>query len=1031
MAAPTGPLTALRTALGPPLLIATLLAGAVLAPAVPAAAQPRTLLAAAAGDVALPNGCVLVANPTPTTHTTCPGADFTGLESSLTDQDLSYAELAGATFGGTTSLANINFTNADLTDAQFTIGSSNLLNLTGATLNGALLPAANGDMTLPDFNFAVLDPANFAAGQERNFYYGTFDNLAISDMTINGKILFIDSSVKGLDLSGSTFNGPFSVLYDSVADNADVSGVTFNDDAAFTQSSILDSDFSGTSYLGDVTSFGGSIADRSDFSNTTFRSAEVGMGGFFGSHTTFTGSIFDTGTSTQNQFDWDGSFLDHTDFSNTTFQGVSGVAMNGNGMDDTTFEGATIAIPMSFDGVTALRGNFQNIAFTAPLTARGMYLTSSDWRGTTFVMSDSDLESIDFTGSVFAFANLAGTTFELQGGGYYLSDANLAGATLNLDDWSGGHVLHRINGKGATFNAGYSGGNQFQDADLTDATFNFTDMSGSSFVDSNLTRAVFNVDRLGGLIIARSNLTDAALPAAHNSTSDPLKWLYGLFWIDNELTGSTLAPVDVSTVSTDGTAASVPFQAGPAWDNTDGQDPFQADGSYWWGSGLTCDHANNSAFPVGRTTVSCTAGFKHSGVNLGAWDAAPFSWTKPGAGGRSSLSVTALGAAPVKTWAADQVLGKGNTPGSVSSGYLYGNLSQPNWYDADQIQLNSLPMTFNVDVQQAPNTTATDYSGLVDDPITLDASSLGYPAPNVTVTGLPDGVSYATAVTPATEAGALTTSVTLAGTPTTAGSYTVTVTGTNAAGTDTDTLTVTLFDPAAQAVPSKIEAGAYTVVTGYGFRANTRATLHTEAGDALDVDPVTTSSFGVATFNDVMLEDEGTYRFLIKGADGLEALTNEVVVGTAAPVEPPPAAGGPVTPLAPTVVSSQACEVEDTVAFPATPGVLYTSVRNGRTVTVTVTAADGVVLADGSVTQWALSIGDGATCAPAAAAAADPEPAAQPLAPGDSALPVTGSEGVFATVTIALGLLIVGSALVLVVRRRQPRRATGEARHLI
>ncbi len=121
---------------------AVVVAVAVCGAAVQAASSPP----AAAATVA--DGCTIVANPTPTDHTSCPGTHLEG--AGLNGLDLAYADLAGAylaacttTFSGS-SCSTATFADSDLEDADLAHatlsgcgGSCGAVAFTGANLAGA------------------------------------------------------------------------------------------------------------------------------------------------------------------------------------------------------------------------------------------------------------------------------------------------------------------------------------------------------------------------------------------------------------------------------------------------------------------------------------------------------------------------------------------------------------------------------------------------------------------------------------------------------------------------------------------------------------------------------------------------------------------------------------------------------------------------------------------------------------------------------------------------------------------------------
>lgn len=69
-----------------------------------------------------------------------------------------------------------------------------------------------------------------------------------------------------------------------------------------------------------------------------------------------------------------------------------------------------------------------------------------------------------------------------------------------------------------------------------------------------------------------------------------------------------------------------------------------------------------------------------------------------------------------------------------------------------------------------------------------------------------------------------------------------------------------------------------------------------------------------------------------------------------------------VTPLAPELLAADECGVEGTVTIPSVEGVIYVEARDGNTVTITATAAEGYVLAEGSETEWVIEIPEVVPC---------------------------------------------------------------------
>lgn len=64
----------------------------------------------------------------------------------------------------------------------------------------------------------------------------------------------------------------------------------------------------------------------------------------------------------------------------------------------------------------------------------------------------------------------------------------------------------------------------------------------------------------------------------------------------------------------------------------------------------------------------------------------------------------------------------------------------------------------------------------------------------------------------------------------------------------------------------------------------------------------------------------------------------------------------PVTPPAPTFTPSETCDVEGVVTLPEVEGLTYAQTREGQTITVTASADEGTILAEGAVTSWTFEV---------------------------------------------------------------------------
>ena len=141
------------------------------------------------------------------------------------------------------------------------------------------------------------------------------------------------------------------------------------------------------------------------------------------------------------------------------------------------------------------------------------------------------------------------------------------------------------------------------------------------------------------------------------------------------------------------------------------------------------------------------------------------------------------------------------------------------------------------------------------------------------------------------------------------------------------------------------------------------------------------------------------------------------------PVEPSTV----VTPVAPALVPSDECEVEATVSTPQVAGVSYSQTREGNVVTVTATALEGYVIADGATTTWTFTIPEAVACIndsddtinDSDDTINDSDDTINDSEVSPTSLTKTGGEGSTAIVGAGLALLTLGAAAGLVGRRRK------------
>jgi uncharacterized protein YjbI with pentapeptide repeats len=153
------------------------------APAFAASASPSTVI----------DGCTIVTNPTPTSHTRCPGADLSG--ANLATTNLSYAQLNNANLSGAvlaqcTEVPPPNFSfscnGADFTDAR----------LTGASLAHSVPSSCLTFNATPTILSIECGSANFTGANMRR------TNLTNTDLSSAN---FTDAQLTGATLTGANF----------------------------------------------------------------------------------------------------------------------------------------------------------------------------------------------------------------------------------------------------------------------------------------------------------------------------------------------------------------------------------------------------------------------------------------------------------------------------------------------------------------------------------------------------------------------------------------------------------------------------------------------------------------------------------------------------------------------------------------------------------------------------------------------------------------------------------------------------------
>jgi uncharacterized protein YjbI with pentapeptide repeats len=226
-------------------------------------------------------GCTIVADPTPTSHTRCPGADLSGAD--LTTTDLSYAQLNDATLSGAVMARcvlvpppdfSVTCTSTNLTDAR----------LTGASLSGAVTSACVSFQGTPTILDVQCGGVTFTgADMRRSVLTGT--DLSSAELS--------DSQLSGASFAGASLVGcqEIAAIGYQQCEGADLTGAVLHraDLANFDLSAV---NFSGTDLTGSdlhsatlgftepvapnfPTEFTGANLTRADLSGTDITMADL------------------------------------------------------------------------------------------------------------------------------------------------------------------------------------------------------------------------------------------------------------------------------------------------------------------------------------------------------------------------------------------------------------------------------------------------------------------------------------------------------------------------------------------------------------------------------------------------------------------------------------------------------------------------------------------------------------------------------------------------------------------------------------
>lgn len=534
------------------------------------------------------NGCVIVAAPTATTFTDCPGVDWSN--QNLTGQDLSFANLAGANLNGANFLnatlvsANLvgvsvnnttSFRNADMTNALLAGTNLSTASLRNATLDGADLTGANlnnvnltGGSSLVNVNAAGasfsgadltgadLTGANLVgisvngstvfdnASMANALLTGTdLSNASMQNVTLDGADL-TGANLTNVDLTGgSSLVGAIGVratLSGADLNNADLSGADFSQ-ANFTNIITVDTD--GTVLANNVTTldgvdFTGANLAGADFTGASMISSTLVTANLANAIMTCNSTVISTANNVCTN-------LTTADLTNAN---LTDVEMSGARLVDAIMTGANatglhalrirVACPQALPTAAwrcLMNNNYsmgQNLILD--LVGPGADVSYGDLRGADLAgldLSGANLTGIDLTNARLVNANLSGAD---------LSDANLANADLSNADLSNaillGTNLDNAMLVGANLSGAMLAGASLMNADLAGTDISGADLSGADLSNASLSGADLSSADLEAADLSGADLTNADLTNANLRDAD----LSGVTLYNTTLVGSTL-----------------------------------------------------------------------------------------------------------------------------------------------------------------------------------------------------------------------------------------------------------------------------------------------------------------------------------------------------------------------------------------------------------------------------------------------------------------------------------------------------------
>ena len=542
-------------------------------------------------------GCTIVSNPTPDDHTSCPGADLSGV--ALSSYDLSYADLSGANLSGAT-LINMTLTAADLSGADLSSSSIRQTDMSATNLSGADFTRAN----LPNTNLTGADLAdtNFTSATLssdflRSTFWGT-NPPTMSGALLNGATMS-DLDLRELDLTGVDLAG-------ADLTDADLNGGMLTG-ANLSGAGLSGADLSGANLESaslSSASLAGATLSGADTSRTAL------------DHANLTSVVGLTDTQLQESGGPTGLDLTGTDLSGLDLSGfdLSRLILDSADLSGANLDHADLSL-VDLDTADLSGASLQDATLASAVL--------DQTRLTHAVLSGADLSGASVAGATLSYADLSGANLSrAQFTGVALDHADLSEVTgLTSQDLSRAGVGSF--GSGPDLRGVDLSGDSLHSFDLSFAHLGDADLSGADLSDASLAGADITgatigydvgsggaTDLSGAQLDGTVGLTTADLRAASSVTGidvsdDDLRQLdlSGLDLSGADLSFATVDGVDLRNADFTGANFDGASFAGSIWGNT-----ICPDGT------ISDDHPDGTCLPLAPTV---TADLSDQVVNAG------------------------------------------------------------------------------------------------------------------------------------------------------------------------------------------------------------------------------------------------------------------------------------------------------------------------------------------------------------------------------------------------------------------------------